>query len=48
MPSWEEQKLCIGASFVLAATNGHDPTRRINMEGFCQVRVGGDEAGVCV
>ncbi|KAG1654649.1 hypothetical protein FOA52_010277 [Chlamydomonas sp. UWO 241] len=36
MPTWDEQKLCIGASFVLAATNGHNPSRRINMEGFCQ------------
>lgn len=36
MPTWEEQKLCIGSSFQLAATNGHDPARRINIEGFCQ------------
>ena len=36
MPTWEEQKLCIGASFILAATNGHDPARRVNIEGFCQ------------
>ena len=36
MPTWEEQKLCIGASFFLAATNGHDPARRVNIEGFCQ------------
>jgi len=36
MPTWEEQKLCIGSSFHLAATNGNDPARRINIEGFCQ------------
>jgi len=36
MPTWEEQKLCIGASFLVAATNGYDPARRINVEGFCQ------------
>lgn len=36
MPSWEEQGLCIGASFHLAATNGFNPTRRVNLEGFCQ------------
>ena len=37
MPTWDEQKICLGASFYLAATNGFDPTRRINLEGFCQV-----------
>jgi hypothetical protein len=36
MPTWEEQKLCVGASFVVAATNSHDPARRVNLEGFCQ------------
>ena len=36
MPTWEEQGICIGSSFQLAATNGHDPARRINIEGFCQ------------
>jgi hypothetical protein len=36
MPSWEEQKIVIGASFLIAATNGIDPARRFHMEGFCQ------------
>ncbi|GIL96208.1 hypothetical protein Vretimale_2078 [Volvox reticuliferus] len=36
MPTWEEQSLCIGATFSVAATNGTDGTRRISIEGFCQ------------
>lgn len=36
MPSFEEQGLCIGATFSLAATNGKDFDRRINILGFCQ------------
>ena len=36
MPSHEEQKLCIGSSFLLQATNGHNPSRRVSLEGFCQ------------
>lgn len=36
MPSFEEQGLCIGATFALAATNGRDFDRRINILGFCQ------------
>ncbi|GBF94704.1 D-tagatose-1,6-bisphosphate aldolase subunit [Raphidocelis subcapitata] len=36
MPTWEEQTLCIGASFAVSATNGRDPTRRVNFLGFCQ------------
>lgn len=36
LPTWEEQGLCIGASFLVAATNGHDPSRRVNYYGFCQ------------
>lgn len=36
MPSFEEQGLCIGATFALAATNGKDFERRINILGFCQ------------
>lgn len=36
MPSFEEQGLCIGATFSLAATNGRDFDRRINILGFCQ------------
>lgn len=36
LPSFEEQGLCIGATFSLAATNGRDPDRRINILGFCQ------------
>lgn len=35
MPSHDEQKLCIGSSFLLQATNGHNPSRRVNLEGFC-------------
>jgi hypothetical protein len=36
MPSFEQQGLCIGATFSLAATNGRDFDRRINILGFCQ------------
>lgn len=36
MPTFEEQGLCIGATFTLAATNGRDFDRRINILGFCQ------------
>ncbi|KXZ50490.1 hypothetical protein GPECTOR_16g665 [Gonium pectorale] len=36
MPTWEEQSLCIGATFSVAATNGMDATRRVSIEGFCQ------------
>jgi hypothetical protein len=36
LPSFEEQGLCIGATFALAATNGKDFERRINILGFCQ------------
>lgn len=36
MPTWEEQQLCIGATFRVAATNGADASRRVAIEGFCQ------------
>jgi hypothetical protein len=36
MPSVSEQGLCIGATFALAATNGRDFDRRINIVGFAQ------------
>jgi hypothetical protein len=36
LPTWEEQSICIGASFTVAATNGLDPSRRVNFVGFCQ------------
>jgi hypothetical protein len=36
LPSWEEQGLCIGSTFALAATNGRDPARRVQFLGFCQ------------
>lgn len=36
MPSYEEQGLCIGATFSLSATNGKDFDRRIQILGFCQ------------
>ncbi|GFR45123.1 hypothetical protein Agub_g6503 [Astrephomene gubernaculifera] len=36
MPTWDQQQLCIGSSFTVAATNGADVTRRVNIEGFCQ------------
>lgn len=36
MPSWDDQKLCIGSTFLLVATNGYNPSRRINFQGFCQ------------
>jgi hypothetical protein len=35
-PSWEEQGLVVGATFAVAATNGRDPARRINILGYCQ------------
>jgi hypothetical protein len=36
MPTPAESLLCIGSSFVVAATNGRDPSRRISILGFCQ------------
>jgi hypothetical protein len=37
MPSWEQQSLCIGATFRVAATSaGQDGSRRVAIEGFCQ------------
>lgn len=38
MPTWEEQRLCIGASFYLAATNvgQSGASRWIKFSGFCQ------------
>eukprot|EP00877_Chromochloris_zofingiensis_P010019 jgi/Chrzof1/5270/Cz15g20060.t1 len=36
LPTWEEQGLCIGSTFAVAATNGIDPARRVNFLGFCQ------------
>ncbi|KAG2498595.1 hypothetical protein HYH03_003346 [Edaphochlamys debaryana] len=36
MPTWDQQQLCIGATFSVAATNGQDATRRVSIEGFCQ------------
>ncbi|WIA43858.1 hypothetical protein OEZ86_010273 [Tetradesmus obliquus] len=36
MPSWEEQRLCIGQTFEVAAWNARDPNRRVNFLGFCQ------------
>jgi len=29
LPTWEEQTLCIGSTFSVAATNGKDPARRV-------------------
>lgn len=36
LPCPEEQPLCIGATFWVAATNGVDLGRRVNLQGFCQ------------
>ncbi|CAL5223701.1 g6255 [Coccomyxa viridis] len=36
LPTAEEQGLCLGACFTIAATNGADPSRRLNMLGFCR------------
>ena len=36
LPSWEEQGLCVGSTFLLSATNGHDFGRRFLALGFCQ------------
>ncbi|KAK9802997.1 hypothetical protein WJX73_007585 [Symbiochloris irregularis] len=36
MPSQEEQGLCLGSTFWVAATNGVDPARRLKIAGFCR------------
>ncbi|KAK9917228.1 hypothetical protein WJX75_002094 [Coccomyxa subellipsoidea] len=36
LPTGEEQGLCVGASFKIAATNGADPKRRLHLLGFCR------------
>ncbi|KAK9815897.1 hypothetical protein WJX72_011570 [[Myrmecia] bisecta] len=36
LPTWQEQGLCVASTFVIAATNGFDPKRRINVLGFCR------------
>lgn len=35
LPTSEEQGLCIGGVFTIAATNGCDASRRVNFFGFC-------------
>jgi hypothetical protein len=32
LPTWEEQLLCVGSTFQVAATNGRDPARRVNIQ----------------
>jgi hypothetical protein len=41
LPTWEEQLLCVGSTFQVAATNGRDPARRVNI----QVSTGGTLLG---
>ena len=36
MPTVEEQGLCIGATFGIKAFNAVDPSRQINVLGFCR------------
>lgn len=36
LPTGEEQGLVVGSIFTISATNGLEPTRRINLLGFCQ------------
>ncbi|CAK0740187.1 hypothetical protein CVIRNUC_001231 [Coccomyxa viridis] len=36
LPTVDEQGLCVGACFTIAATNGADPSRRLAMLGFCR------------
>ncbi|EIE27571.1 hypothetical protein COCSUDRAFT_52208 [Coccomyxa subellipsoidea C-169] len=36
LPTEQEQGLCVGASFRIAATNGADPKRRLHLLGFCR------------
>lgn len=36
LPTWQEQGLCIGSTFWVAATNGIDPARRLKFAGFCR------------
>ena len=36
LPSLEEQGLCLGATFLVAASNGRDPGRRVSVLGFCR------------
>lgn len=39
LPTWQEQGLCMGSTFWVAATNGVDPARRIKIAGFCRSKV---------
>lgn len=32
----EEQGICIGQTFLVAASNGRDPSRRVHVLGFCR------------
>ncbi|CAL8463404.1 g2938 [Coccomyxa elongata] len=36
LPTEQEQGLCVGATFRIAATNGADPKRRLHLLGFCR------------
>ncbi|BDA48733.1 hypothetical protein COCOBI_12-4150 [Coccomyxa sp. Obi] len=36
LPTEQEQGLCLGATFRIAATNGADPKRRLHLLGFCR------------
>lgn len=36
LPTWQEQGLCIGNTFWVTATNGHDLYRRLNLIGYCR------------
>jgi hypothetical protein len=36
LPTVEEQGICIGQTFLVAASNGRDPSRRVHVLGFCR------------
>ena len=36
LPTWQEQGLCVAATFWVAATNGTNPARRLQVAGFCR------------
>jgi hypothetical protein len=36
LPTVEEQGICIGQTFLVAASNGRDLSRRVNVLGFCR------------
>lgn len=36
LPTWDEQGICVGQTFMVAANNGRDLSRRVQVLGFCR------------